>query len=139
MTAACDLLEGAPAEYLTPVERPTLAEAQAWCRNLATTHYENFHVATFFLPRRCGRTLRASMRTAGCRMIWAMRSPIPWSRLRLLDTWGAMLDECYDAPERSMHPVFVALQETIRECELPRATVSRICCCLSDGPGEDEV
>src|ERR1700727_3614793 len=44
-------LLGAPPEYLTPLERPTLAEAQAWCRNLATTHYENFHVATFFLPR----------------------------------------------------------------------------------------
>ena len=45
-------LLGAPPEYLTPLERPTLAEAQAWCRELATTHYENFHVATFFLPRK---------------------------------------------------------------------------------------
>ena len=36
--------------YLTPAQRPTLAEAQAWCKQLATTHYENFHVATFFLP-----------------------------------------------------------------------------------------
>jgi squalene synthase HpnC len=39
---------------------------------------------------------------------------------RLLDTWGAMLEECYDAPDRSMHPVFVALHETIRECDPPR-------------------
>ena len=39
---------------------------------------------------------------------------------RLLDTWGLMLDECYDTPERSMHPVFVALQETVRECGPPR-------------------
>ncbi len=31
-----------------------------------------------------------------------------------------MLDECYDAPERSRHPVFVALRETIVACELPR-------------------
>jgi squalene synthase HpnC len=31
-----------------------------------------------------------------------------------------MLDECCDTPERSMHPVFVALHETIRECDLPR-------------------
>ena len=44
------MLVGAPAEYLTPEERPTLAEAQAWCKHLATTHYENFHVATLFLP-----------------------------------------------------------------------------------------
>jgi squalene synthase HpnC len=31
-----------------------------------------------------------------------------------------MLDECYDTPERSTHPVFVALHETIRECNPPR-------------------
>ena len=44
-------LAGAPAEYLTPSTRPTLAEAQAWCKHLVETHYENFHVATFFLPK----------------------------------------------------------------------------------------
>jgi hypothetical protein len=47
-----DALTGAPAEYLTPEERPTLEEARAWCHALATSHYENFHVATFFLPKR---------------------------------------------------------------------------------------
>ena len=31
-----------------------------------------------------------------------------------------MLDECYDAPEQSRHPVFVALRETIVACDLPR-------------------
>jgi squalene synthase HpnC len=39
---------------------------------------------------------------------------------RLLNAWGSMLDECYDAPSRSMHPVFVALHETIRAFDLPR-------------------
>ena len=38
----------------------------------------------------------------------------------LLDTWGAMLDACYDAPERSRHPVFVALRETIAATDAPR-------------------
>jgi squalene synthase HpnC len=40
--------------------------------------------------------------------------------LRLLNTWGAMLDQCYDAPAQSRHPVFVALRETIVACDLPR-------------------
>ncbi len=44
--------------------------------------------------------------------------------LRLLNTWEGMLDECYDVPERSMHPVFVALRETIAECDLPRVLFS---------------
>ena len=57
-------------------------------------------------------------------MTWATRSPTPPIALRLLDAWGSMLDECYDTPERSMHPVFVALHETIRECDLPRQLFS---------------
>jgi squalene synthase HpnC len=113
-------LLGAPPEYLTPLERPTLAEAQAWCRELATTHYENFHVATFFLPRRVRPHFESIY--AYCRVADDLGDEVadPAVATRLLDTWGAMLDECYDAPEKSMHPVFVALHETIRECNPPR-------------------
>jgi squalene synthase HpnC len=113
-------LVGAPLEYMTPLERPTLAEAQAWCRNLATTHYENFHVATFFLPRKVRPHFESIY--AYCRVADDLGDEVADSVVatRLLDTWGAMLDECYDSPERSMHPVFVALRETIRECDPPR-------------------
>jgi squalene synthase HpnC len=113
-------LLGAPPEYLTPLERPTLAEAQAWCRNLASSHYENFHVATFFLPRKVRPHFESIY--AYCRVADDLGDEVadPAVATRLLDTWGAMLDECYDTPERSMHPVFVALQETIQECNPPR-------------------
>jgi squalene synthase HpnC len=113
-------LLGAPPEYLTPLERPTLAEAQAWCRNLATTHYENFHVATFFLPRNVKPHFESIY--AYCRVADDLGDEVadPLVATRLLDAWGAMLDECYDTPERSMHPVFVALHETIRDCNPPR-------------------
>ena len=49
-SAADDRLLGAPVLYQTPSTRPSPAEAQTWCKALTTTHYENFHVATFFLP-----------------------------------------------------------------------------------------
>jgi squalene synthase HpnC len=113
-------LVGAPLEYMTPLERPTLVEAQAWCRNLATTHYENFHVATFFLPRKVRPHFESIY--AYCRAADDLGDEVadPVVATRLLDTWGALLDECYDSPERSMHPVFVALHETIRECDPPR-------------------
>ena len=113
-------LLGAPPEYLTPLDRPTLAEAQAWCRNLASTHYENFHVATFFLPRRVRPHFESIY--AYCRVADDLGDEVadPVVATRLLDTWGAMLEECYDTPERSMHPVFVALDETIRACHPPR-------------------
>jgi squalene synthase HpnC len=113
-------LLGAPPQYLTPLERPTLMEARAWCRELATTHYENFHVATFFLPRKVRPHFESIY--AYCRVADDLGDEVadPAVATRLLDTWGSMLDECYDSPERSMHPVFVALNETIRACNPPR-------------------
>lgn len=113
-------LLGAPTEYLTPLERPTLAEARAWCRELASSHYENFHVATFFLPRRVRPHFESVY--AYCRVADDLGDEVadPVVAMRLLDEWGSMLDECYDTPERSMHPVFIALHETVRACELPR-------------------
>jgi squalene synthase HpnC len=113
-------LLGAPLEYLTPLERPTFAEARAWCRELATTHYENFHVATFFLPRKVRPHFESIY--AYCRVADDLGDEVsdPAVATRLLDTWGAMLNECYDSPGQSMHPVFVALHETIRECNPPR-------------------
>src|ERR1700748_2584315 len=119
-TATQDALVGAPLEYLTPLERPTAAEAQAWCRELATTHYENFHVAAFFLP--AGVRSHFESIYAFCRVADDLGDEVEDRAVatRLLNTWGAMLEECYDAPERSMHPVFVALHETIRKCDPPR-------------------
>ena len=113
-------LLGAPAEYLTPLARPSLAEAQAWCRSLATSHYENFHVVTWFLPRRVKPHFESVY--AYCRVADDLGDEVenPAVALRLLDEWGSMLDECYDTPQRSVHPVFVALHETIRACDLPR-------------------
>lgn len=66
-------LLGAPHQYLTPLERPTLEEARAWCRKLARTHYENFQVATIFFLTRHGLTSRPSMPIAALRTTWEMR------------------------------------------------------------------
>ena len=41
-----------PAEYAIPEVAPTLAEARAYCERLARSHYENFSVASWFLPQR---------------------------------------------------------------------------------------
>jgi squalene synthase HpnC len=119
-TVTAHALLGAPLEYLTPLERPTLAEAKVWCHELATTHYENFHVATFFLPRKVRPHFESIY--AYCRVADDLGDEVadPAVATRLLDTWGSMLDECYDSPEQSLHPVFVALHETIRECNPPR-------------------
>ena len=115
-----NVLDGAPAAYLVPEERPTLEEAQAWCKDLASSHYENFHVATWFLPKRARPHFESIY--AYCRVSDDLGDEVEdkATALRLLDSWGTMLDVCYDAPELSMHPVFVALRPTIEICELPR-------------------
>ena len=103
-----------------PDERPSLEEAKAWCHQLTTTHYENFHVATLFLPARVKPHFESLY--AYCRVSDDLGDEVadPETALRLLNEWGALLDECYDAPERSRHPVFVALREALVACELPR-------------------
>ncbi len=116
-----DELKDAPEELRTPEDRPTLEEARLWCRHLATTHYENFHVATWFLPERVRPHFESVY--AYCRVSDDLGDEVatPEIAMRLLRIWGEMLDECYDAPERSRHPVFVALRETIVACELPKS------------------
>jgi squalene synthase HpnC len=113
-------LTGAPVEYAVPLERPTLEQAQAWCRTLATTHYENFHVATWFLPKRIRpyfESIYAFSRTADD---LGDEVADQATATRLLEEWRSMLAECYERPDQSMHPVFVALRQTIEETAAPQ-------------------
>jgi len=107
-----------PAAYRIPDIAPTLDEARAYCRRLAETHYENFHVATWFLPKR----LRPHFHSiyAYCRISDDLGDEVPdhAAALALLDLWGRELDACYEG--RARHPVFVALAETIRACAIPQ-------------------
>jgi len=107
-----------PASYRMPDTAPSLEEARAWCRNLAETHYENFHVASWFLPQRLRPHFHAVY--AYCRVSDDLGDEVETTEqaLALLDFWGAELDACYQG--RARHPVFVALAETIRACAIPK-------------------
>jgi squalene synthase HpnC len=113
-------LEAAPLAYRLPEVRPTLAEAKLWCRDLASSHYENFHVATWFLPKAARPHFESIY--AYCRVSDDLGDEVadPATALHLLHDWGTLLDQCYDAPSHSRHPVFVALHETIVAHDLPR-------------------
>jgi squalene synthase HpnC len=107
-----------PPGYRIPDSAPTLEEARAWCKHLAETHYENFHVATWFLPARLRPHFQAIY--AYCRVSDDLSDEVGNTEqsLALLDLWGRELDACYEG--RARHPVFVALAETIRICSIPR-------------------
>ena len=95
----------------------TWAEAQAYCKNLAKQHYENFVVASLLLPWR----LRPDFYSiyAWCR--WAddladeMASPE--ESLELLDWWEDELRALYAG--QPAHIVNVALRETIIRYVIP--------------------
>lgn len=108
-------LAGAPAEYLLPATRPSLVEAQAWCRHLATSHYENFHVATWFLPKRARPHFESIYAFSRAADDLGDEVADRETATRLLGEWRGLLDECYENPSQSIHPVFVALHETIVE------------------------
>jgi squalene synthase HpnC len=107
-----------PPEYRTPDRRPSLEEARAYCRRLAQSHYENFHVASWFLPRRFRPHFYSIY--AYCRISDDLGDEVGNAEqsLVLLDQWGHELDACYEGETR--HPVFVALAETIRACQIPK-------------------
>lgn len=107
-----------PASYRIPDVAPTLGEARAWCRHLAETHYENFHVATWFLPKALQPHFHSIY--AYCRVSDDLGDEVgsTASALALLDLWESELDACYEG--RTRHPVFVALAQTIRACSIPK-------------------
>ena len=107
-----------PASYRIPEVAPALDDARAWCKRLAESHYENFHVASWFLPK----ALRPHFHSiyAYCRVSDDLGDEVGSTpvALALLDLWGRELDACYEG--RGRHPVFVALAETIRACGIPK-------------------
>ncbi|PYV93409.1 MAG: squalene synthase HpnC [Acidobacteria bacterium] len=107
-----------PGEYAIPEHPPTLAEAREYCRRLARTHYENFSVATWFLPRHLRQHFYNVY--AYCRISDDLGDETnnPAASLQLLSEWEDELDACYTGHSR--HPVFVALSETIKQFDIPK-------------------
>jgi squalene synthase HpnC len=107
-----------PASYAIPPTAPSLAEAREYCARLARTHYENFSVATWFLPQRLRQHFFNLY--AYCRISDDLGDEVgdAAASLELLNQWQAELDACYEGAPK--HPVFVALAETVRQFEIPR-------------------
>lgn len=96
----------------------SLADAEAYCRHLAESHYENFPVASRLLPRE----LRQHFCNVYAYCRWADdlgdETGDPHKALTLLAWWREQLDLCFEGEAR--HPVFVALRSTIAEFNVPR-------------------
>src|SRR5688500_11570362 len=115
MSVIADLNDWGPGTNAAPLSLPAV---EAYCRRLATSHYENFPVLSWALPRRLRQPFANIY--AFCR--WSDdlgdEAGDPARALELLRWWRGELDECFAG--RPRHPVFVALAPTIAEYNLDR-------------------
>ena len=93
-----------------------VAAAEAFCRAVASRHYENFTVATRLVPPR----LRQDLANVYAFARWADdlgdESSSPAEAAVALADWRAELEACFAG--RPRHPVFVALAGTVRRAQL---------------------
>jgi squalene synthase HpnC len=118
MSAANQTWNLLPAEYAIPAIAPSLQEAQVYCERLARTHYENFSVATWFLPKRLRQHFFNVY--SYCRISDDLGDETGDrdASLQLLDEWETELNACYEESPR--HPVFVALAGTVQQFQIPK-------------------
>ena len=107
-----------PADYAIPAAAPSPEQAREYCRRLARSHYENFSVATWFLPGRLRQHFCNVY--AYCRISDDLGDEVgdTGAALALLNQWEAELNACYDSHPK--HPVFVALAETVETFNIPK-------------------
>ena len=107
-----------PESYRIPDTAPSLAEARMYCERLAKSHYENFSVATWFLPAKLRQHFYNVY--SYCRISDDLGDEVGNAQqsLELLDQWEAELDACYAGSPR--HPVFVALAQTVKQFDIPQ-------------------
>ncbi len=97
---------------------PNRADAAAYCRILATSHYENFPLVSWLLPK--GLHQHFYNVYAYCRWADDLGDEVgdTAKSLELLAWWRGELAGCYAGQTR--HPVFVALRGTIDAFSIPK-------------------
>ena len=109
---------GAAARVTDDGDTRRLADAYAHCARIARTHYENFTIGSWLLPRRLRLDLAAIYAFARGADDLADEGPDD-GRLPRLAAWEDRLLACARDPAGADGPVFVALGHTIARHDLP--------------------
>ncbi|HEY7914767.1 MAG TPA: squalene synthase HpnC [Blastocatellia bacterium] len=92
------------------------------CEQVAKSHYENFPVGSFLLPKRIRKhfyAIYAFARLADDMADEETNGALsPDGRLEMLGLWREMLIRSFDS--QPAHPVFIALRKTAAEFDLPK-------------------
>jgi squalene synthase HpnC len=94
-------------------EAAQLAAAYAWCAKLARSHYENFTIASWLMPREMRPHVHAIYAYARIADDFADEE----RSLARLDEWQHELELAYSGSPR--HPVMVAVGDTARRYDIP--------------------
>jgi squalene synthase HpnC len=108
----------APKDFIRAPERKwTLAESLAYTRWLATSHYENFQVVSFLLPKHLHQDFYNVY--SYCRWADDLGDEIgdTAESLKLLEWWRDSLALMYAGD--ASHPVFIALRQTVERHGIP--------------------
>ncbi len=96
----------------------TLDEAFDYCARLTEAHYENFPVASLFLPAEKRPYIQAIYAFSRVADDFADEGDAsPEQRMNALDDWGSQLIQCYEG--NAIHPVFIALRDTVLHLRIP--------------------
>src|SRR5687768_5350388 len=101
----------------SPGHAPSLAEAQAYVRQLTVARRENFHVLTRLVPPRLVDDFCAVYAFCRCADDLADESESPRRATERLGSWEREVVDCFAG--RASHPVFVALRATVERRRLP--------------------
>jgi squalene synthase HpnC len=95
----------------------TLERAFAYCERMARGHYENFPVASRFVPERLRPYVWAVYAFARSADDFADESRYAGRRAEALNYWDEQLHRCFHGDAE--HPVFIALRETVDRRNIP--------------------
>ncbi len=97
-----------------------LENAYAFCLNMATSHYENFPVASILLPKKLRRPIAAIYAFARSADDFADEGDLSQvERLARLNDYSVLLRQIETGEYTGDDPIFIALQNTIQLFSLP--------------------
>jgi squalene synthase HpnC len=97
----------------------TVEAAFAYCERMARGHYENYPVASRFVPQKLRPYVWAIYAFARSADDFADEAQFAGRRADALSFWEEQLERCFHG--EAEHPVFIALREAIEKCDLPIA------------------
>jgi squalene synthase HpnC len=95
----------------------TLEASYRYCERIATGHYENFPVASRFVPAQLRPHVWAIYAFARTADDFSDEPRFEGRRREALDRWELYLEACYHRDVD--HPIFLALRDTVRRHNIP--------------------